>query len=59
MGICTPEDAVVTFASFIVHWVVPATQGTFFSILITNLGKLPLFIIQLLEVIKILKKNGD
>ena len=29
MGICTPEGAVVTFASFIVRWVVPATQGTF------------------------------
>ena len=29
MGICTPEDAVVTFASFIVRRVVPATQGTF------------------------------
>ena len=29
MGIFTPKDAVVTFASFIVRRVVPATQGTF------------------------------
>ena len=28
MGIFTPKDAVVTFASFIVCRVVPATQGT-------------------------------
>ena len=29
MGVCTPKDAVVTLASFIVRRVVPATQGTF------------------------------